>query len=83
MKNELITANYNSFVQEIKQRIRAVQYEALRAVNNVLFHLVKIAPDTCSLGKAAVQRRINGKTHVLQGGGHVVGVVHRIPQRTD
>jgi hypothetical protein len=31
MKNELITDNYNSFVQEIKQRIRAAQYEALKS----------------------------------------------------
>jgi len=36
MKNGLITSNYNSFVREIKQRIRSAQYEALKAVNKEL-----------------------------------------------
>jgi len=39
MKNKLITDNYNSFVQEIKQRIRAAQYETLRVVNKELILL--------------------------------------------
>jgi len=39
MKNKLIPANYNSFVQEIKQRIRAAQYEALKTVNKELILL--------------------------------------------
>jgi len=39
MKNKLITDNYNSFVQEIKQRIRAAQYESLKAVNKKLILL--------------------------------------------
>jgi predicted nuclease of restriction endonuclease-like (RecB) superfamily len=39
MQNKLTTANYNSFVQEIKQRIRAAQYEALKAVNKEMILL--------------------------------------------
>ena len=39
MKNKLTTANYNNFVQEIKQRIRAAQYEALKTVNKEMVAL--------------------------------------------
>ena len=39
MKDNLTTANYNSFVQEIKQRIRAAQYEALKSVNKEIILL--------------------------------------------
>jgi predicted nuclease of restriction endonuclease-like (RecB) superfamily len=39
MNNKLITDNYNNFVREIKQRIRAAQYEALKAVNKEMILL--------------------------------------------
>jgi hypothetical protein len=39
MKNKLTTANYSSFVQEIKQRIRVAQYEALKAINREMILL--------------------------------------------
>ena len=41
MKNKLTTAkaNYSSFVQEIKQRIRVAQYEALKVVNREMILL--------------------------------------------
>ena len=39
MKGKLITDSYNSFVQEIKQRIRSAQYEALKTVNKEMILL--------------------------------------------
>ena len=39
MKNKLTTADYSSFVQEIKKRIRAAQYEALKTVNKEMILL--------------------------------------------
>ena len=39
MKNKLTADGYSSFVQEIKQRIRAAQYEALKAVNKEMILL--------------------------------------------
>jgi len=54
MKNKLITNNYSSFVQEIKQRIRAAQYEALKTVNKEMILLY------LDIGKTIVE---NQKKH--------------------
>jgi len=39
MKSELILTGYNSFLKDIKQRIRAAQYEALKSVNKEMIML--------------------------------------------
>ena len=39
MKNDLIPSGYNTFLKDIKQRIRTAQYEALKSVNKELIML--------------------------------------------
>lgn len=39
MENNLINADYNNFIVEIKNRIRKSQYEAMKAVNTTLINL--------------------------------------------
>lgn len=39
MSNEIKVAEYSELLQNIKQRIRAAQYEALKAVNKELIGL--------------------------------------------
>ena len=54
MKNKLIFADYNGFVLEIKKRIRAAQYEALKSVNKEMILLY------LDIGKSIVE---NQKKH--------------------
>ena len=39
MENNLINADYNNFIVEIKNKIRKSQYEAMKAVNTILINL--------------------------------------------
>ncbi len=39
MENNLINAEYDNFIVEIKNKIRKSQYEAMKAVNTTLINL--------------------------------------------